>query len=438
MNSRTGKSLGLDAPVEGSAPEAVERASILRPVRAIHRFFSEAPADLVPENVHVYAFTNWCMLLGLIAHSSFALLFCLAGITPMVLFNVGSTLLFATALFAAKRGRTHTAMGVAIAEVVAHGVLATRYTGLEAGFHYQMVLVISVAFWFTAVPLSLRLATVGLVGACYAALIVTSRDTAPWSSLPPDTLHAMTLFNVVVFLTTLAGIGGYYTLAVHQARAALSREYQRSEALLNNMLPGSVARRLKDHTTIADRHEACSVMFADMAGFTSWSAQLEPEELVEHLNSVFTAFDHLAGKYDLEKIKTIGDAYMVAGGVPTARPDHAEAIAEMALDMREYMRETRQRSGTGLSIRIGIHSGPAVAGVIGLRRYVYDLWGDTVNIAARMESHGVADEIQLSEDTATLLRGRYLLQDRGIQQIKGKGPMRTYMLLGRLPAEPQV
>ena len=255
-------------------------------------------------------------------------------------------------------------------------------------------------------------------------------------TLPPDTVQAMGLLNVVVFITTLAGIGWYYTLAVHQARSALGREYQRSEALLNNILPGSVARRLKDRTTIADRHEACSVMFADMAGFTSWSAQLEPEELVEHLNSVFTAFDHLAEKHGLEKIKTIGDAYMVAGGVPTARADHAEAIADMALDMRDYMRETRMRYGTGLSIRIGIHSGPAVAGVIGLRRFIYDLWGDTVNIAARMESHGVADEIQLSEDTATLLRGRYLLQDRGVQQIKGKGPMRTFMLLGRLQPQP--
>ena len=436
MNPHAGKTLGLDAPVEGDAPEERERAPIMRPIQAIDRFFSEPPAGLAPQNVDVYAFTNWCMLLALVSHASFSLLFYLVGITPMALFNVGSTLLFVTALAAAKRGHTHTAMGVAIAEVIAHAVIATRYTGLEAGFHYHMVLVISVTFLFTAVPLTLRLATVGLVGACYAALIVTGRDTAPWSSLPADTIQAMGLLNVVVFITTLAGIGWYYTLAVHQARAALGREYQRSEALLNNILPGSVARRLKDRTTIADRHEACSVMFADMAGFTSWSAQLEPEELVEHLNSVFTAFDHLAEKHDLEKIKTIGDAYMVAGGVPTSRPDHAEAIAEMALDMRDYMRETRQRFGTGLSIRIGIHSGPAVAGVIGLRRFIYDLWGDTVNIAARMESHGVADEIQLSEDTATLLRGRYLLQDRGIQQIKGKGPMRTYLLLGRLPAPP--
>lgn len=436
MNPHAGKTLGLDAPTDGEPADAVQRAAVLRPIQAIDRFFSVPPAGLAPQNVDVYAFTNWCMLLALISHASFALLFTLVGIIPMALFNVGSTVLFVSCLAAAKRGHTHTAMGIAIAEVIAHAVVASRYTGLEAGFHYHMVLVISVTFLFNSVPLVARLGTVGLVGACYAALIVTGNDAPPWVTLPPDTVQAMGLLNVVVFITTLAGIGWYYTLAVHQARSALGREYQRSEALLNNILPGSVARRLKDRTTIADRHEACSVMFADMAGFTSWSAQLEPEELVEHLNSVFTAFDHLAEKHGLEKIKTIGDAYMVAGGVPTARADHAEAIADMALDMRDYMRETRMRYGTGLSIRIGIHSGPAVAGVIGLRRFIYDLWGDTVNIAARMESHGVADEIQLSEDTATLLRGRYLLQDRGVQQIKGKGPMRTFMLLGRLQPQP--
>lgn len=436
MNPHAGKTLGLDAPTDGEPADVVQRAAVLRPIQAIDRFFSEPPAGLEPQNVDVYAFTNWCMLLALVSHASFALLFTLVGIVPMALFNVGSTVLFVSCLAAAKRGHTHTAMGIAIAEVIAHAVIASSYTGLEAGFHYHMVLVISVTFLFNSVPLVARLGTVGVVGACYAALIVTGNDAPPSVYLPPDTVQAMGLLNVVVFITTLAGIGWYYTLAVHQARSALGREYQRSEALLNNILPGSVARRLKDRTTIADRHEACSVMFADMAGFTSWSAQLEPEELVEHLNSVFTAFDHLAEKHGLEKIKTIGDAYMVAGGVPTARADHAEAIADMALDMRDYMRETRMRYGTGLSIRIGIHSGPAVAGVIGLRRFIYDLWGDTVNIAARMESHGVADEIQLSEDTATLLRGRYLLQDRGVQQIKGKGPMRTFMLLGRLPPQP--
>ena len=432
MNPNAGKAMGLDAPVEGGELADRGRGSWLRPVWALDRFLSHPPEGLPPQNVDVYAFTNWCMVLALVSHASFALLFYLVGIDAMAAFNVCSTLLFVSCLIAAKRGYTHAAMGIAIAEVIAHAVVATRYTGLEAGFHYHMVLVISVTFLFNSVPLVVRLGTVGLVGLCYAALIVTGNGSDPWAVLPPDTLQAMGLLNVVVFLTTLAGIGWYYTLAVHQARSALGREFQRSETLLNNILPGSVARRLKDRTTIADRHEACSVMFADMAGFTSWSAQLEPEELVEHLNSVFTAFDHLAEKHGLEKIKTIGDAYMVAGGVPTARPDHAEAIAEMAIDMRDYMRETRLRYGTGLTIRIGIHSGPAVAGVIGLRRFIYDLWGDTVNIAARMESHGIAGEIQVSEDTAALLRGSYALQDRGMQQIKGKGLMRTFLLVGRI------
>jgi class 3 adenylate cyclase len=195
-----------------------------------------------------------------------------------------------------------------------------------------------------------------------------------------------------------------------------------------------VADRLKlDSGTIADRFEACTVLFADMAGFTAWSASLDPEAMVSQLNHIFSAFDNLAERHGLEKIKTIGDAYMVAAGIPDPRADHAEAMARMALDMQAWVRRLRAETGSQLAIRVGMHSGPAVAGVIGLRKFIYDLWGDTVNTAARMESHGVTDEIQVSEDTAALLRDRFELVDRGQQVIKGKGLMRTWMLIRELP-----
>jgi adenylate cyclase len=422
-------------PVAGAAPSTrPAQAGLAGLLARIDAFFSVPSGPLPAENVDVYAFTNWCMALALCSHASFAALFFGLGVLPMAAFNLGSTALFAGCLVIARRGRSHTAMGLAVAEVAVHAVLATLYAGVSAGFHYHMVLIVGVAPLFASVPAAARLGGLLIVGLTYAAVVAGLSDRPGWAPLEPGTVHGLALLNVGVFTTTLAGIGWYYTRAMHEARAQVAREYQRSEALLHNILPRSVVRRLKDRPTIADRFESCSVMFADMAGFTAWSARVEPEELVEQLNAVFSAFDQLVERHGLEKIKTIGDAYMAAAGVPEPRTDHAEATAELALDMREYMRARRAGAGGGLTIRIGIHSGPAVAGVIGLRRSLYDLWGDTVNTAARMESHGVSDEIQVSQDTAALLAERYLLQDRGLQQIKGKGPMRTFLLLGRRPA----
>jgi class 3 adenylate cyclase len=241
----------------------------------------------------------------------------------------------------------------------------------------------------------------------------------------------MLALNVVVFATTLGGICWYYTFAVQTARAALAVEFQRSESLLHNILPVSIADRLKADRTIADRFEACTVLFADIEGFTAWSQRVEPEELVSRLNEIFSAFDEMAQRHGLEKIKTIGDAYMVAAGIPDARPDHAEAMAGMALEMQAFVVGLRESSGVDLAIRVGMHSGPAVAGVIGLRKFIYDLWGDTVNTAARMESHGERDVIQVTDDTAVLLRDRFVLTDRGRRLIKGKGEMHTWVLVGR-------
>jgi class 3 adenylate cyclase len=170
-------------------------------------------------------------------------------------------------------------------------------------------------------------------------------------------------------------------------------------------------------------------VFADVVDFTPLSATLSPTELVDLLNEVFSLFDKLAGKYELEKIKTIGDAYMVAAGVPQPRPDHAEAITRMALDVRRAVEE-REFGGRRLSLRLGIHSGPVVAGVIGDRKFSYDLWGDTVNTASRMESHGVASAIQITDATYVLIRDRFICEARGIVAVKGKGAMRVWHVVG--------
>jgi class 3 adenylate cyclase len=180
-----------------------------------------------------------------------------------------------------------------------------------------------------------------------------------------------------------------------------------------------------------------TVLFADIVGFTELSAQTPAIELVEILNVIFSEFDQLTDEHGLEKIKTIGDAYMVVGGLPVAKPNHAEAIAAMALDMQETMTGFCAQTGKALSIRIGINTGPVIAGIIGTKKFIYDLWGDTVNIASRMESHGIPGSIQVSESTYKRLKTQYTFEDRGLIQVKGKGQMNCYLLKGEKKLECQ-
>ena len=217
--------------------------------------------------------------------------------------------------------------------------------------------------------------------------------------------------------------------------SALRKERNKTENLLLNLLPEPIAERLKEEPgVIADKFEKATILFADLVNFTQISTTMPATKLVYLLNEIFSSFDELTEKHGLEKIKTIGDAYMVAGGIPIARPDHAEASAEMALDMLVAIDELNVKLEATFDLRIGINSGPVVAGVIGTKKFIYDLWGNAVNTASRMESHGVPGRIQVSLYTYELLRDKYEFEDRGEIEIKGKGEMRTYFLNGRKTA----
>jgi adenylate cyclase len=212
----------------------------------------------------------------------------------------------------------------------------------------------------------------------------------------------------------------------------LTAEREKSERLLLNVLPKSIADRLKQgETTIADSFPSVTVLFADLVDFTQRASQVPAAELVQSLNEIFSKFDWLAELHHLEKIKTIGDAYMVVGGLPMPRKDHAEAVAEIALDMQKVVRRISSGEGIEFDIRIGISSGPVIAGIIGSKKFIYDLWGDTVNIASRMESLGQPGSIQVSEPTFELIKDKYELDKRGKIEVKGKGKMTTYFLTGR-------
>ncbi len=219
------------------------------------------------------------------------------------------------------------------------------------------------------------------------------------------------------------------TNALNETLKALQYQQEQSERLLLNILPEEIANRLKrGDSTIADTFANATVLFADIVGFTQLSARVSPTQLVSLLNEIFSTFDYLAEKHGLEKIKTIGDAYMVVGGLPTPRNDHADAIAEMALDMLDAISDFSNTHNQDFSIRIGINSGPVVAGVIGIKKFIYDLWGDTVNTASRMESHGKPGCIQVTSRTYQLLQDKYIFESRGTIAVKGKGMMNTYLL----------
>ncbi len=206
---------------------------------------------------------------------------------------------------------------------------------------------------------------------------------------------------------------------------------EQTEKLLINILPKPIAMRLQEKQgVIADSFGDVSVLFADLVGFTDFSSEKTPRELVELLNLIFSEFDQLTEKHGLEKIKTIGDAYMVVGGLPTPRHDHDRSIARIALDMQEAINNFNQKNQQELTLRIGINIGPVVAGVIGLTKFIYDLWGDTVNVASRMESSGIPGQIQVTEVVYQRLQGEFIFQERGRIPIKGKGEMTTYLLLG--------
>ena len=251
-----------------------------------------------------------------------------------------------------------------------------------------------------------------------------------WTPLPVWFTSTMLALNIAVGGTMMFLLLAVFASQRREALAALRQEQEKAENLLLNILPRSIADRLKAETQpIADQIGSASILFADVVDFTPWSEELPPAEVVGYLDHLFSHFDELAERHGLEKIKTIGDCYMVAAGVPTPRPDHAPALALMALDMLEAMRSDEGVGHLGLELRVGINSGPVVAGVIGRKRFLYDLWGDAVNTASRMESHGASGRIQITRATYELLADEFECEPRGTITVKGKGEIETWYLI---------
>lgn len=233
----------------------------------------------------------------------------------------------------------------------------------------------------------------------------------------------------ISFLSTV--FGSYAFSTIHNAEQAVAREKEKTEQLLLNILPQAVAERFKnDQSFLAEGYPSVSVLFADIVGFTRFSEKAAPGNIVKFLNEVFSKFDTLTEAFGLEKIKTIGDAYMVAGGVPTPSDNHLQRVCRMAIKIQEVIKEIKSPDGEPVRMRIGISTGPVTAGVIGVKKFIYDLWGDTVNTASRMESLGEGGSIQITGDVYELIKNEFDCKARGTIQVKGKGAMTTYFLIG--------
>ena len=390
-------------------------------------------------NARWRVFAASCALLGLVAHLGLLPWFLWRGVPELVWYSLATlpVYLFAVWVFVlnpslGRRWHLLGTLGVGL-ELLGQGTLATWLLGWGAGFHYYLLLVpLVILFSPFGKPLQRALLSAA-VGLGYLALWDLGSRQAPVYALGADELRLYLLANFALVFVVVMAIGFLFERAATRMERELEWERERSEQLLLNTLPALIARALKERPgeAIAERHAEVSVLFCDIVGFTRLSERLSPERLVAILNRVFTGFDDLADRYGVEKIKTIGDAYMVAAGLPEPNEDHAGALANMALDMIDQVRALCGELGEALDVRIGLHSGPVVAGVIGRRKFAYDLWGDVVNTAARMESHGVPGAIQVTEATAQRLGGRYALAPRGEMEIKGKGPMRVYLLQGR-------
>jgi adenylate cyclase len=262
--------------------------------------------------------------------------------------------------------------------------------------------------------------------------------TAPDSKPPPADLErenrllARRLARMEENVRTMEEMQDSNSRILASLMRELDQERAKSRDLLLSILPQRVIDRLgSGETVIADRFESLTVLFSDFVAFTSISSELPPAVLVQELSRIFSAFDAICAETKVEKIKTIGDAYMAVGGLPGTDPDHASAIAEAALRMRSYIDE-QDDSPARWQIRIGIHTGPAVAGVIGTRKFIYDVWGDTVNVASRLQGASEPGGIQLSKEAAERLEGKYQLEFRGNVELKGKGPVPAYLLVGRV------
>jgi class 3 adenylate cyclase len=409
-------------------PARMSVRSLWKRVEAIGAYAGEAP-----DEARRLKIANQGAMIGIVSCATFGVAFALAGpdFRILAIANAVIVLVDLAAFLLAHRGRRKLAKVALLFPVHMLIVLATLHVGLAVGFQNYFFLFAALSFLFfgeSEPRLRWSFAALSLLSCAFVFIAAPVAETI---DLPPSIPPILNIVSAAIVMGTLVFFVKLFTGDTVRAEAGLVVEHARSERLLLNILPKSISTRLKDDDKgIADGFAEVTVLFADLVGFTELSQRLSPAALVSMLNHVFSAFDDLAAELGLEKIKTIGDCYMVASGLPDSRPDHVEAAARMALGMRSELERINTEAGYGLRLRIGLHTGPVIAGVIGKRKFIYDLWGDTVNTASRMESSGIEQEIQVTRQVYDRIASTFDLDPRGVIKVKGKGELETFMLRG--------
>lgn len=376
------------------------------------------------------------LLIGL-GYAAFWSIFDFEAFVPVVALNGGFACWYGLTILTHRVLGGSAAMWMVIIGGATHVVIATMYFGAASGTPLFLIMMASISVlvtrerdgWVT------RLVVVG-----YAALFIAINFAFEIgllsARLPQGLMDALFALAAIVVILVIGGVAVFNRHLVAGAEAEMHEAKERTEELLRAVLPAAIAERLKERRDriIANYHPESTVLFADIVGFTARAAEMAATQLVANLNEVFGAFDELVAEHGLEKIKTIGDAYMVAGGLPTLQPDHVERTARLALDMQAKVAELEKSVWPGLRIRVGIHTGPTVAGVIGRTKFAYDVWGDTVNMASRMESNAAPGEILVSYMTYERLIDEFELDGPKPIQVKGKGKIEAYRLIGPKPA----
>ena len=311
-------------------------------------------------------------------------------------------------------------------------IYAHVYTLEGLNFVFLSTIIFLLFFMFARKELSYMIAFTVIVAVCIVSVIAWETSGIPLLMTVSDEFIQVQRLNTLIGLPLLCIAFGYYAYyTVNSAELEAAYEREKTERLLLNTLPKSIAERFKeDQSYFAQRYESATVLFADLVGFTTFSEKISPDNLVMFLNTVFSKFDAITEECGVEKIKTLGDAYMVAGGIPIITEDHTQRICTLALKMREAMQDIKSPDGKALQIRIGICTGPVTAGVIGVKKFIYDLWGDTVNTASRMQSHAPDGGIQITESVYEQVRDAFECVTRGVVNVRGKGDMRTYLVVG--------
>jgi len=370
-------------------------------------------------------------LFAFISHCCFLVLFYFLNIKPMFYFNIFSVVFFAILFFTFRKSDSYLPHYILSGiEVIAHQIAADYFIGVQSCFHYYIILIALISCLELENHIKLSVIFASISAAIFLAIEVGMANLTPVYALPLSTIKIIKTANISLTLILFVVIEYVFIVTVFKAEQAARTQYSRAEQLLGNILPAHIASKLNstDNTTVAVSYDSVAVLFLDIVGFTNFSSHLEANAIVTILNGLFSGFDEVIDEYHVEKIKTSGDSYIAASGIPYSEDKQYANIALFALRMQKILAEFNAEHHADFKVRIGIHCGPVAAGVIGKKKFIYDIWGSTVNFAARMETTGIAGRIQVSEEMYHKLRDSFTFDERAPIPIKSYGMCTTYFL----------